>query len=249
VKDTTEMADKKCSICYGTKIVGGYERWGFETVSMDAQYNGLEIDSVNLRLRTDLRPHRIVLSRGREEGEIITPYVQPPLSLGWAGYSVDDYVYDSESTGIDYYWQEVGKDKWNSIVNFPALSTERFVRFKIVLRRENQTYKSPVWGMIQVRNQISRGTEIKLSREVAPSSQYRKREDYGNSEDELGLKYWTLNAPLLTDDWFLEIQTGVRNSKRYRVVNFTQSEHSNEILSQHLGVRILQTNEIYYKVF
>ena len=249
VKDTTEMADKKCSICYGTKIVGGYERWGFQTTTIDSQYDGLEVGQY-LRLRTDLRPHRYVLERGRESEEIITPYVQPQLNLGWSGFYSDDYVYDSENSGIDYYWQEIGKDTWNPIVNFPSLAViERFVRFKIVIRRSNQAVKSPVWGMIQVRNQVSEIVSLQLSRESPPQRRDRNREQWGNSQNEEGLRMWTINAPVITDDMFVELRTGERENKRYRVTSFTQSEPSGIMLSQHLVLRILQTNEIYYKVF
>jgi len=249
VKDISEQADKKCSICYGTKIVGGYERWGFNTVSMDSQFPGLQINS-KLRIRTDFTPHRIILDRGWESGEIITPYVEPRPNLGWIGFNADDYVYDSEHSGIDYYWQEYGKDEWNSIINFPSLAViERYVKFKIVIRRDNQTIKSPVWGMIQVRNQNSVKTELNLSRERPPQRKDRSRETYGNSEEEGGLKMWTINAPVIDDNDFIELRTGLRENKRYRVTSFEQSEPGGILLSQHMTLRVLQQNEIYYKVF
>ena len=250
VKSTTEMADKKCSICYGTKIVGGYEKWGYETISIDYQYRNLELEPYKLRIKTELRPNRVVLDRGHESGEILTPYIQPPVNLGWVGFYADDYVYDADHSGVEYEWQEIGKTNWNPIETFPALATvERFVKFRITLWRDSRNVKSPVWGMIQVRNQISAVTELSLSRENPPRRKDRSRDTYGNSEEEGGLRYWTTKAPLITDDWFIELQTGDRENKRYRIVEFTQSEHGDEMLSQHLSLRILQPGEIYYKVF
>jgi len=250
VKDTTEQADKKCSICFGTKIVGGYDRWGFDTVTMDSQFPNIQIEPNTLRIRTDLRPHRVVLDRGYERGEIITPYVEPAFKLGWDGFNSDDYIYN-EHSGIDYYWQEIGKeDQWNPIVTFPSLSTERFVRFKIVLRRENQRYKSPVWGMLQVRYKIQNTTELKLSRIMtAGRDRSRSRDSYGNVQEDGGVRMWTINAPTMTDECFIELHTGQKINTRYRVVQFEHSEPGGVLLSQHLTLRILQGNEIYYKVF
>jgi len=120
--------------------------------------------------------------------------------------------------------------------------------FKIVLHRDNQTYKSPVWGMIQVRYQISDSTEIKLSRGKT-SRKDKKRDLYGNIEEEGGVRMWTLNSPIVSDGCFIELKTGLRDNKRFRIVGFEQSEPGGILLSQHLSLRVLQQNEIYYKVF
>jgi len=279
IKDTTEQSDKKCTICYGTKLVGGYDKWGFVSTNIDSQYEGLEIDN-HIKVWTELRPHRMVLDRGWERGEIITPFVSQTNSLGWDGYSVDDYVYDEEHSGIDYYYQARGSDEWKPLshINFPALTeTDNFYRFKIVLWRDNQTYKSPVFGMIQVRYQVKEIPRMRMSRKSMGNRQ-NIREEYGNIEGEGGLQYWTLDAPtIVTTEWvragynpissvtpftkrereipiihtesFLELHTGQQEDKRYSVVAFQQSEPGGVLLSQHFSLRILQPHEIYYKVF
>lgn len=279
IKDTTEQSDKKCTICYGTKIVGGYGKWGYVTVHIDAQYDGLEISN-KLKVWTEIRPHRIVLDRGWERGEVITPYISQKDNLGWAEYSVDDYVYEEEHTGIDYYYQERLSDEWKPLspTNFPALTEkDKFYRFKIVLWRDNQTYKSPVFGMLQVRYQVESIAKIRMSRKVKPNRQ-GVREEWGNVEAEQGLEYWTLDAPtIVTTEWlragynpkssvtpftqrqreipiihtscFLELNTGQQINKRYSVIAFSQSEPGGILLSQHFNLRILQPHEIYYKVF
>jgi len=104
--------------------------------------------------------------------------------------------------------------------------------------------------MIQVRYKVSNDIELKLSRIMASrKDRSRDRDTYGNIEKEGNLRVWTINAPIMTDECFLELHTGQRINKRYRVVGFDQSEPGGIFLSQHLSLRVLQEDEIYYEVF
>jgi hypothetical protein len=131
--------------------------------------------------------------------------------------------------------------------------------------------------MIRVRYQVEELPRMRMSRKAMGNRQ-GIREEWGNIEGEGGLQYWTLDAPtIVTTEWvragynpissvtpfakrereipiimtdcFLELHTGQQESKRYSVVAFQQSEPGGILLSQHFSLRILQPQEIYYKVF
>jgi len=269
-----QASDNKCYTCYGTARIGGYERYGFDTQFFSSSDLD-ELTLVNVEQNLKRTPKRLKLKTGETSGTIVSEKfrVENPL-LAPFSFRFNAYTPDSQNSMKLVEFAINDEVSWRDIDELSNLKMHYGdLRFKVTLTRIGSTIQSPEFEIFRFHYQNNREAMLKISR--GTGSRRKDSQNWGETETEGGLRFWIGPKPLIRGfleplnedgsgivselartestkkgvDPFFEILTGTRKGERYLILTVARSEPLARLISQRMTVRLLQVDEIFYRVF
>jgi hypothetical protein len=263
IKSETQQPDNRCPVCYGTRFVGGYERYGFATLVFDASFPGW---LTGLAINTQSIPPVLQLPIGSLQGTAETGDYMVTSNLGFVGSVVvaRDGARKATQNNVLVEVSTDGGETWglpDDRLQEPTL----MVRFRVTLSRPDTQTESPQFTVLRARFQQQPQTTIRFSKKIFPDQRFL--ETIGVQVKLDGMTFWTTatagnpGGPILrvSEQDFLEIlegfyipaEAGVPYgvSGRFKPANVALSEPAGRLLSQRWNIRPLQKTEIQSTVF
>ena len=265
VKSTNQSADVKCAKCHGLKLIPGYVKWGYDTFFFSAVALGLTGQAdpgatipATFVKNTSTTLHTLGLAAGVLSSSFQTPdfAIDNKYSENW---EMQALVYNRDRGNSNLVeWSLDRGTTWLS-GDFTKLSlTQGTIRFKVTLTRMTLDSISPQFEILRFRYPSQNEPWIRIAKPMGKRK--RKREEFGKTEDESGLNYWTVplidggkatingqvayNKAWLPNDFFFQILEGTFVGDRYMTVSYARSEHIGVMTSQSFDVRRILPNEI-----
>lgn len=268
VKVTNQSADIRCNKCHGLKLIPGYVKWGYNTCFYSAVEVGLTGQSdpgfnfpTSIVKNTSTTLHTLQLATGVLSASFVTPdyAVNNPYS---GSFELQTKIYNrAAGNGYSVEWSLDQGTTWLT-GDFTKLElSQGTIRFRITLSRQSAANASPQFEILRFRYPIQDEPFIRAAKPMG--NRKKKREETGITEEESGLKYWTIpikgsaqvngqsvfDKAWLPDSFILLLREGTFAGDRYWTTNIERSEHIGVLTSQWFTVRRVQPNEIYFGVF
>lgn len=268
-KEETGQADTRCPICYGSSIIGGFEKYGYDTIFLDSTDPDIQLDG--LKARTTIRPFALELEQGVLEGTAISAKYEIRNSMGFTAFKLDgkDGPRLITQNNIIVEYQIEGCETWRPITDSEPLNEVNFiVRFRVTLKRSSTNDPSPTFQIVRIRFQSSRFVTIKITKATFPEQ--RLLESFGVQVSATGITWWTspyggnpdsgVKFFLEENDLFEIIEGRYKESPpgtedyplsgRYKPTNVAYVEPHAKFISQRFQIlRILQKDEPGESVF
>lgn len=176
VQGEQQTRDGLCGICYGTGIVGGYDKYGTATEVIDSTYPGAV--SLNTTIQPDPRPSVVVLDSQSRKGSF---QVRVPLRSN-ASY-VDNITVDS-TPGVSFLMRADSASVWTTLTskNFTAALSGKYVDVQVVLERQTLTEPAPIFKKLFIRYGLLPVSEIQIPGDIPPNTEAVSLEEYGFNE-------------------------------------------------------------------
>lgn len=267
IKPETGQVNQRCPSCWGSRFIGGYEKFGFCTINIAASNSSLVITNGVVK---QLFPDRVEIASGQTSASILTPKYAITQSFGFAGFLLSGYD-NQRAITKDNFTIEYTVDGGASFINIEddttLLNEPSFVvQFKITMTRPNAQALSPFLEIFRARWQKQKQVDILISKNAFPDQ--RLLESFGVQVQESNVSWWTTpnlgikngKEVRIEENDFFEIieggfvkQTTVTDefprSGRYKPANVTFIEPSARFLSQRFAIRPLQPDEPSSGVF
>lgn len=266
IKTETGQGDQRCPTCYGTGVVGGYEKFGFSTIFVAANTPGLTLDGLVIKEKL---PWQLELADGRTSGTALSPVFQITKSFGYAGSDVSalDGLRTLTQNNIRVEYTINGGVDWIPIsVVSPLTDPALYIQFRVTLTRSTAKDPSPFFKILRARFQMQIATQVLISKKAFPEQRWL--ESFGVRVKMDGITWWTTpnlgivgqaNILLEEDDLF-EVEQGIFQpqttdqeqfpiSGRFKPANVTYVEPRGRFLSQRFSIRMLQRDEPELSVF
>lgn len=169
-------ASGTCGCCYGTGVVGGYDKYGTATELLDSTYPGLDL--INVVPRPEPRPTALVL-----DPEATSGVVQGRIRIRKnAGYV--DHMHIHATGGTTALLRKAGTSIWvpASAAAFVDMLDAEYVDVKITLKRASVKDESPTFLKLFVRYGLLPASEIQLPGDIPPNTEAISLQEYGFDE-------------------------------------------------------------------
>jgi hypothetical protein len=268
LKAETGQFDQRCPICYGARFIGGYEKFGHQTLTVHAGDTALTLTDTTVQERRN--PYPIVLSNGKTTGTILTPEYAITDNYGFVGYDLtaQNHMRDTSQSQITVEYTVDGGLNWVNIASSTTLLNEPSLRvqFRVTMTRATATASSPFFQILRARWKSQRVTEILISKNSFPDQ--RLLESMGVSINLNGVTWWTTpnlgivggaNQRISEEDLF-EIGEGIYqpeattdeaypHSGRFKPSTVMFVEPTARFISQRFNLRNLQRDEPENSIF
>jgi len=270
VKSETGQSFARCPVCFGTGIVGGYERFGYETLNLVPNANNVILDNIVVK---DKQPIQAELAPGQDIGTITFPLFQITKSYGFDSFRVagQDGIRLLSKNALLIEYSVDGGNTYFDINHSDVLNEPSFVvRFRVTIQRLSPDM-NPYFQMLQVRFQMMRDSKIYISRRWFPEQNFL--ESFGVRVTSPGLHWWTtstlgnlsITEPIrLRDNDIFDFEQGSYNTVnpvdsrfspdadivgRFEPTNVQYIEPLGNLISQRFDARIIQKDEPIIAVF
>jgi len=244
----SQSHDRKCLSCYGTRYIGGYDRYGHTTFHLAAPDTTLTLSSGVERLDR-LTPTRIGLKHGKIVGTIITSDVLITNDLGSViEYDLQDYLKDPvrSNSVIEYAVDGGAYEDISELRN--EILTNYNLRFRITLTRLETTVKTPLFEILRFRYQALRTPYIMISKNRPVFMD--EKGIYAKLEKEEGITFWTQYFPTLNqEDMFEAIDSEIYAGERYVIFRPAYSEPLMDNVSMQAFKGRRDHEEIYNEIW
>ncbi len=204
-----------CTSCYGTGVVGGFEKWGCKTETLDATYPQITMVNLAPNYKLDTKPIMLSLSKDASYGyaEFLVNVPQPNCGLDMPPVVRSKVPSD---TTLAVFVKVPGEVEWVTLneeaIKERAQATQLLIR--VWMARENPNTEVPHLANIMLRWQ--RRKDIMIPADVPRISESKTLEELGifDSYDEISAALDVTLPNITTDDFFHHL----RMCKRWKVV-------------------------------
>jgi hypothetical protein len=267
-KQTSKQPDNKCRSCWGSGTIPGYTKFGYTEFTFAATDPANTL--VNTSLFTEYTPYRLQISPGFLTGTVTSPiYTVTPAvvaSVNPFQFQVDSYLRQPAGTSVLVEFS-INAGLFSPIAGLSTLSIAAgsTIQFRVTLTRALLTDKSPFFEIM--RSRFARLDEPWIRVLKAMPARPRSREQYGVSESDGPVRWWTVPLMFFDDQLpqdpdttaphqgnmiqakaFLEFKEGAYVGRRYSVVSVSHSDPKGIFISQNMVCRLLLPDEIESQV-
>jgi len=267
IKDETGQVDQRCPVCYGVRFVGGFEKYGHQTLNV---YGGdLSLTKTNIVFQEKRLPYPLVLDIGQTTGSILSPEYIITNNHGFTGFALtaQNHIRDINKDKITVeYTVDGGATFFDvsdaTLLNEPTLK----VQFRITMTRNIATEPSPFFHIFKARWKSQTETQVLISKKTFPEQRWL--ESFGVSVRLDGVTWWTTpnlgvvggGIQRIGEDDFFQLDEGFYkpqtleddefpHSGRMKPVNVIYVEPNAKFLSQRFNVRVMQSDEPEISVY
>ena len=165
-----------CKVCYGVGIVGGYDKYGTRSETLDVTYPGFSF--INVTTRPTPLPSALILEDSATRG-----IIRGSLKLSNnAGY-MDSFSITAKGN-VQVRVRATGTTTWQiaSTVVLTSLLSSSSLDFEMQLDRDHPTDPSPVFLKMYVRYGLLPKDEIKIPGDLPPNTESVSLQEYGYDE-------------------------------------------------------------------
>lgn len=227
-------ADGECPICFGTGIVGGYEKFGTHTEMIDTTRR---VNCVNVipDFGNPMLPPLFRLDNDSLQGYFETD-VEIGYTIGKMDYYNEFISNINASAKIKVYVKALDRSSDYVVSNTNSIeslltSGSRLLRFKVVFSRSNLSTKSPYLSHIMIRYQRKPSNIFTLRADIPPIQNSATWDANGGSTDSFTSLQIILDPAVFSnytsDDWLWEVEKNLRwkcyeVEKKRQVTTLTQ---------------------------
>ena len=223
-KDETGQINMRCRSCFGASFIGGFEKFGFNTIFVgptDTSIGGVIDNGVlggttggtddsgptltNLVVKHKL-PDQLEIADGFTTGTLVSPAFQITGNLGYNSSQLSGH--DVSPVGrplptANNFLVEFTIDGGTTWTNLFTGDTSLLnapaliVRYRVTLTREKVSDPSPIFILLRSRFQTARVTNILISKRTFPEQ--RVLESFGVRVGADGITWWTTPSMGLGD--------------------------------------------------
>jgi len=237
--DIEVSPNTKCRCCYGTGVVGGFDKYGTNFFSLDVTHPNITTVNIIPDYSERERPRRFVLIPGAREGYLITK-IQIQTNIGKIDtiYSLADVPEGGE---IDAYIKAPSDLDWVSFSkeNLEQRLHNSYIYVKIAMKRSSPIGESPRFGMVYVR--YIRKSNMVVYANIPRKDEAEILQDFGVSDDFSSQDLWLDNTlrRITTEDWF----AATDDSNRWKAISVKDMAPEGKLLSWDITARIIQPYE------
>lgn len=176
VSGEQSQASATCSVCYGTSVVGGYDKYGTWTEVVDCTYPGLDL--INVVNKPEPRPSRLVLDPLATTG-VVQARVRIRPNAGYI-----DNFHVAMSGAVTITMRGSNSATWVPATsdNLPSLLNAQYIDFRIRLHRSSIREQSPTFLKLFLRYGLLPKSEIQLPGDIPPNTESISLQEYGFDE-------------------------------------------------------------------
>ena len=235
-----------CLICYGTRIVGGYDKYGTWSETLDTTCP--QMDTVNVTVRPEPRPSAFILEPDATYGVIRTVFDV----RNNAGYV--DGINVAAKGRVTVNMRAVGDTIWqsaSSAVLLTLLSAPQ-IEIEVVLQRSSVSAESPVFLKLWFRYGLLPKSEIQIAGDIPPNTEAISLQEYGFDEQfgsiqvivgSAGHKKQNRVTTYTVDDFLYYIE----RSRHWKITEVKPNYALGVYTSHELTCRWVQSYEVYKK--
>jgi hypothetical protein len=166
----------KCVICYGTGIVGGFDKYGTRSETIDFSFDNFT--TMNVTTKADSLPVSFVLEDGAKYGTI-TCF----LNIHKNQKVIDSFFVTSKgNVQVSFrregeaVWKEASKDQLAK-----DLDPGR-IEFMITMRRDHASHPSPIFLKLYLRYAVLPQSEMMIRGDIPTNTETVSLQEYGMDE-------------------------------------------------------------------
>jgi len=167
-----------CTICWGTGIVGGYDKYGTRAETLDTTFPGLSM--INVKTKAAPLPSAFVLEDGATKG-VLRATVALRKNIG----IVDRFdMASSLSSRVSILVKPTSGFTWLPATKAniqPMLSTTS-LDFEITLTRDRPSDPSPIFRSLYLRYNLKPASEIRVPGDLPPNTESVSLQEFGYDE-------------------------------------------------------------------
>lgn len=236
--------DALCQVCFGTGIVGGYEKFGTTSEWFDTSYPGIRTVNVSLNFADATRPVMFKLVGGATQGYVEFDWrVRPSIQV------VDLFQVIARQTGpgtsvvasIQHAKASEFEPLTNTAIN-KALC-HHTAKLRVILRRDHLGLPAPVLSHVYIRYKLCADTTVQM--DVPRVTESIALSEYGIFDSFTTLSGWITDEvrKVSTEDWF-------RRTHDHTFWKAIESQPNKPLLqntSHDLVLRLIQSYEGYMR--
>jgi hypothetical protein len=230
---------QQCTACFGTGIVGGYEKWGTHLAVWDVTFPNTSTINIMPNYAAKTKPLGWTMIRGATYGSVEGKIpLQTNLGL------LDELFVDSdvpEGSDLYYYLRGPGDTDW---VSFNAKELQRrlgqpYLRVKVEFRRVSPEQASPTFYFFYMRYQSLK--KLTIMCDVTPTDRSSVLEEYGTHDNWQQQNFYVCDEirQLNPEDLFVSTD-GVEH---WKLIVVTEKAPANIITSWTVQGRRIQYHE------
>jgi hypothetical protein len=165
-----------CKVCYGTGIVGGYDKYGTRSETLDSTFPGFSF--INVTTNSSPLPSTLVLEDGATRG-----IVRGTLKLVKNTKFIDSFSIASKGQ-VQVRMKPSGSSIWSiaSTASVTPMLSADSIDIEIQLDRERPTDPTPIFLKVYLRYGLLPKDEIKIPGDLPPNTESVSLQEYGYDE-------------------------------------------------------------------
>ena len=165
VSGEQSQASATCGICYGSSIVGGYDKYGTWTDVLDCTYPNLDL--INVVNRPEPRPSRLVLDPSATDG-VVQARIRIRPNAGYV-----DNLHVAASGSVQITMRGAGSALWIPATsdNLVTLLTAPYMDVRVAMHRSSTKDPSPTFLKLFIRYGLLPASEIQLPGDIPPNTE------------------------------------------------------------------------------
>jgi hypothetical protein len=167
-----------CQICYGTGIVGGYDKYGTRSETIDSTYPGLDL--INIVEHSDTLPSSFVLEDGATKG-VIRGRIRLAANSGYF-----DHMNRMVKGDVTILARKAGATVWINVTDSSSLTSvlgaATELDFEITLKRDTPDKPSPKFLKWYLRYGVLPKDECMLAGDLPVNTESVSLQEYGYDE-------------------------------------------------------------------
>lgn len=237
--DIEVSPNSTCRCCFGTGIVGGYDKYGTHLEVFDVTHAAVRALNVSPDYERRDRPRQYILIPGAVSGHVIAR-MYPQTNIGTVdhifaltdvpnGTSVEAYV----KSPTDTEWQEF------SIINIEQRLFNPWIDIRVELLRASVASPSPRFGTLFIR--YNRLTDLTLKANVPRATKSNALQEFGVTDEWQTQSFWLDNTirSVTTSDWVAHTD----EETRWRIHSVSEFAPEGLLTSWDLDAQLIQSYE------
>lgn len=225
-----------CRACWGTGIVGGYEKHGTHSHVLDVTHPSIRAFNVIPDYSRKDKPTNFILTEGAVRGRIIYR-VRPKTNIG----TVDHVFAKTSSPGGSYisaYIKAPSDPEWQDFTK-PSVAQRLFNPYfdvMVELKRASVAGKSPRFALLYMR--YNRTTEQVINANIPKPEYSSMLQEFGVADEWQEQNFYTDNTlrAITSDDWVAHIN----DSTRWKITSVSPFNPEGLILSWEFNTRLVR---------
>jgi len=230
-----------CKVCYGTGWVGGYDKYGYETINIG--WHSENVKMVNLEPDLGVFPLALKLSHGNLSGYLETEWIGLNNVVSFDNFRLQTYRINQTSS-ITTYVQFGDESNWDELTNLESrILGQTKVKFKFELKKEAQA-RPPLLELFRFRYQWMEDPIVKIEKGKAVKK--LELSEHGFNDMTVNVNYVSMPEPKMYTTDFLEF---LSDQRRTKITEYTPMDPANKTVTVDFSVRNIQRDEIYWEIF
>ncbi len=242
--DIESSADGQCEACFGTGVVGGYEKYGTTVEVLDVTRPSIRTANVMPDWSARRKPLPFVLISGALRG-VVDARVQLTTNTGKVDALAAEYS-TNEGAGIEAYVRGPADTEYVEISKEAIAQrlANPWIDIRVVLTRATAKTETPLLKTLYLRYQNFVGNDVIVN--VPRVQKSIALQEFGVMDDYSVINFYLDNRlkSITTEDFFVSVE----GDTRWKIISVKPNSPHGQLTSWDADVRLAQDHESYLLV-